>query len=293
MAEEPERRAVGPPRRDPGRRLLGLPVRARLRPRRRRRATTSSSSHGVTVVVDPFSAPYLQGARSTSSTASRSPGSRSTTRTRARRAAAATRSRSRRARSAPEGTQAAAAAPAARTSADAPSPSIASRRAVSERRRHHDPRRRARSGLAAAYYAGHRDASVRIVESLEQLGGQVAADLSGEARLRRRRATRRSWARTLVDLCVEQGLQYGADVHPRRGGRRRSSGSAQNGEERPRADDATQGEPLPLPRADRHRRATAPSSRASSSSTTSTRWEGTGLHYVVTAEGRRSRASAA
>ena len=30
-------------------------------------------------------------------------------------------------------------------------------------------------GLSAAYYAGHRDASVRIVESLEQLGGQVAA----------------------------------------------------------------------------------------------------------------------
>jgi thioredoxin reductase len=30
-------------------------------------------------------------------------------------------------------------------------------------------------GLAAAYYAGHRDASVRIVESLGQLGGQVAA----------------------------------------------------------------------------------------------------------------------
>ena len=31
------------------------------------------------------------------------------------------------------------------------------------------------SGLAAAYYAGHRDASVRIIESLEQIGGQVAA----------------------------------------------------------------------------------------------------------------------
>src|SRR4026209_2257474 len=31
------------------------------------------------------------------------------------------------------------------------------------------------AGLAAAYYAGHRDASVRIIESLEQLGGQVAA----------------------------------------------------------------------------------------------------------------------
>ena len=26
------------------------------------------------------------------------------------------------------------------------------------------------AGLAAAYYAGHRDASVRIVESLEQIG---------------------------------------------------------------------------------------------------------------------------
>ena len=31
------------------------------------------------------------------------------------------------------------------------------------------------TGLAAAYYGAHRDASVRIVESLEQLGGQVAA----------------------------------------------------------------------------------------------------------------------
>jgi thioredoxin reductase len=31
------------------------------------------------------------------------------------------------------------------------------------------------TGLAAAYYGGHRDASVRIIESLEQLGGQVSA----------------------------------------------------------------------------------------------------------------------
>ena len=31
------------------------------------------------------------------------------------------------------------------------------------------------AGLAAAYYAGHREASCRIIESLEQLGGQVAA----------------------------------------------------------------------------------------------------------------------
>jgi ribulose 1,5-bisphosphate synthetase/thiazole synthase len=31
------------------------------------------------------------------------------------------------------------------------------------------------AGLAAAYYAGHREASCRIIESLEQLGGLVAA----------------------------------------------------------------------------------------------------------------------
>src|SRR5688572_6567624 len=67
-------------------------------------------------------------------------------------------------------------------------------------------------GLAAAYYAGHRDASVRIVESLEQLGGQVAAvypekhvfDVAGHPKIQ---------GQALVDLCVEQGLQFGADVH--------------------------------------------------------------------------------
>jgi ferredoxin/flavodoxin---NADP+ reductase len=67
-------------------------------------------------------------------------------------------------------------------------------------------------GLAAAYYAGHRDASVRIVESLGQLGGQVAAvypekhvyDVAGHPRIQ---------GQALVDLCVEQGLQFGADVH--------------------------------------------------------------------------------
>ena len=70
---------------------------------------------------------------------------------------------------------------------------------------------RARAGLAAAYYAGHRDATVRIVESLEQLGGQVAAvypekhvyDVAGYPKI---------LAQELVDLCAEQGLQYGADV---------------------------------------------------------------------------------
>jgi thioredoxin reductase len=67
------------------------------------------------------------------------------------------------------------------------------------------------SGLAAAYYAGHRDASVRIIESLEQLGGQVAAvypekhvyDVAGHPKI---------LGEALVDLCAEQGLQYGAEV---------------------------------------------------------------------------------
>src|SRR5438309_9049290 len=67
------------------------------------------------------------------------------------------------------------------------------------------------TGLAAAYYGGHRDASVRIVESLEQLGGQVAAvypekhifDIAGFPRIN---------GQEYVDRMVEQGLQYGADV---------------------------------------------------------------------------------
>src|SRR5919204_2573119 len=66
-------------------------------------------------------------------------------------------------------------------------------------------------GLSAAYYAGHRDATVRIVESLEQLGGQVAAtypekhvyDVAGHPKI---------LGQALVDLCAEQGLQYGAEV---------------------------------------------------------------------------------
>ena len=68
------------------------------------------------------------------------------------------------------------------------------------------------AGLAAAYYAGHRDASVRIVDSIEQLGGQVAAvypeknvyDVAGHPKI---------LGRDLVELCAEQGLQWGAEVH--------------------------------------------------------------------------------
>jgi ferredoxin/flavodoxin---NADP+ reductase len=66
-------------------------------------------------------------------------------------------------------------------------------------------------GLAAAYYAGHREASVCMVESLEQLGGQVGAvypekhvfDVAGHPKV---------LGQTLVDLCAEQGLQFGAEV---------------------------------------------------------------------------------
>src|SRR5512133_3512142 len=68
------------------------------------------------------------------------------------------------------------------------------------------------AGLAAAYYAGHRDASVRIIESLAQLGGQVAAvysenhvyDVAGHPKIQ---------GTALVELCAAQGLQYGPDVH--------------------------------------------------------------------------------
>ena len=66
-------------------------------------------------------------------------------------------------------------------------------------------------GLAAAYYAGHREASVAIVESLEQVGGQVAAvypekhlfDVAGHPKV---------LGQTLAYLCAEQGLQFGAEV---------------------------------------------------------------------------------
>src|SRR5205085_11620414 len=64
------------------------------------------------------------------------------------------------------------------------------------------------AGLAAAYYAGHRDASVGIVESLEQIGGQEGAvypekhvyDVAGHPKIQ---------GQALVDLCADQRLQYG------------------------------------------------------------------------------------
>ncbi len=67
------------------------------------------------------------------------------------------------------------------------------------------------TGLAAAYYAGHRDASVRIVESLEQIGGQVAAvypekhifDVAGYPKV---------GGQELIDRLSEQALQYEPEV---------------------------------------------------------------------------------
>ena len=67
------------------------------------------------------------------------------------------------------------------------------------------------TGLAAAYYGGHRDASVRIVESLEQLGGQVSAvypekhifDVAGYPRVN---------GQELIDRLTDQALQYEPEV---------------------------------------------------------------------------------
>ncbi len=63
------------------------------------------------------------------------------------------------------------------------------------------------AGLAAAYYAGHRHASVRIVESLEEVGGQLAAsypekfitDVAGFPTVA---------AHELASRLAEQGLQF-------------------------------------------------------------------------------------
>src|SRR5436305_13686855 len=67
------------------------------------------------------------------------------------------------------------------------------------------------AGLAAAYYAGHREASCRILESLEQLGGQVAADYP-EMHIFDIAGYPKIGGQEYVDRMVEQGLQFGADV---------------------------------------------------------------------------------
>jgi ferredoxin/flavodoxin---NADP+ reductase len=67
------------------------------------------------------------------------------------------------------------------------------------------------TGLAAAYYAGHRDATVRLVESLEQLGGQVAA-LYPEKAIFDVAGCPKVGGQELIERLCEQGLQYNPDV---------------------------------------------------------------------------------
>jgi thioredoxin reductase (NADPH) len=67
------------------------------------------------------------------------------------------------------------------------------------------------TGLFAAFYAGMREMSVKIIDSLGELGGQVSAlypekkiyDVAGFPEIR---------GRDLVAGCVEQGLQFGPTV---------------------------------------------------------------------------------
>jgi thioredoxin reductase (NADPH) len=67
------------------------------------------------------------------------------------------------------------------------------------------------TGLAAAYYAGHRNASVRIIDTLPELGGQVMAvypekhifDVAGHPKIQ---------AAELCRLQIEQAMQFDPDV---------------------------------------------------------------------------------
>src|SRR5512142_3124387 len=66
-------------------------------------------------------------------------------------------------------------------------------------------------GLFAAFYAGMRGLSARIIDSMPELGGQLAAlypekyiyDVGGFPQI---------LGRELAARCIEQGLQFGADV---------------------------------------------------------------------------------
>ncbi len=67
------------------------------------------------------------------------------------------------------------------------------------------------TGLAAAYYAGHREASVRIIDSLPELGGQVMAvypekhifDVAGFPKIK---------AAELCRMQIEQAMQFNPEV---------------------------------------------------------------------------------
>ncbi|HEX8833728.1 MAG TPA: NAD(P)/FAD-dependent oxidoreductase, partial [Abditibacteriaceae bacterium] len=67
------------------------------------------------------------------------------------------------------------------------------------------------TGLYAAFYAGMREMSVKIIDSLAELGGQVSAlypekyifDVAGFPKIK---------GKELVEQCVEQGMQFGPTV---------------------------------------------------------------------------------
>lgn len=67
------------------------------------------------------------------------------------------------------------------------------------------------TGLAAAYYAGHREASVRIIDTLPELGGQVMAmypekhifDVAGHPKIK---------ASELIRLQTDQALQFDPEI---------------------------------------------------------------------------------
>lgn len=67
------------------------------------------------------------------------------------------------------------------------------------------------TGLAAAYYAAHREASVRIIDTLPELGGQVMAmypekhifDVAGHPKVK---------ASKLIELQIEQAIQFNPEV---------------------------------------------------------------------------------
>ena len=63
------------------------------------------------------------------------------------------------------------------------------------------------AGLAAAYYAGHRHASVRIIESLEEVGGQLVA-LYPEKHMGDVAGFPSVVAHELASRLAEQGLQF-------------------------------------------------------------------------------------
>jgi len=67
------------------------------------------------------------------------------------------------------------------------------------------------TGLFAAFYAGMRGLSARIIDSMPELGGQLAA-LYPEKYIYDVGGLPQVLGRELAARCIEQGLQFGADV---------------------------------------------------------------------------------